>query len=167
MHVRNYMHAHMAMTFMARVFEALVQCWAHSDLYISQTVGERADGTQNFKPCTNDVMATESMSLTEYSNSKTKTIIRVTYSILLMSFMYHQTIIDYDVHLVSLFWLMYCDCMCTDCTSNQFRCSNGQCISASLRCNGVSNCMDGSDEIACSELMKYYNIPFCNMFSKG
>ena len=36
--------------------------------------------------------------------------------------------------------------------SSQFRCLNGQCISASLRCNGVSGgCTDGSDELRCSE----------------
>ena len=41
-----------------------------------------------------------------------------------------------------------------DCTSSQFRCSNGQCISSILRCNGVPSCLDGSDEIGCSELWK-------------
>ena len=43
--------------------------------------------------------------------------------------------------------------LCTDCTSNQFRCSNGECIS---RCNYMLNCIDGSDEIGCSELEDEY-----------
>ena len=37
------------------------------------------------------------------------------------------------------------------CGSNQFRCtSNGRCIDQSMRCNGVKDCNDGSDEIGCT-----------------
>ena len=42
----------------------------------------------------------------------------------------------------------------TDCTSSQFKCSNGKCIKASYRCNSVVHCTDGSDEIGCSEFCK-------------
>ena len=40
------------------------------------------------------------------------------------------------------------------CTSSQFRCDNGQCISSSLRCNGYTGgCTDDSDERGCCKLM--------------
>ena len=36
------------------------------------------------------------------------------------------------------------------CSSTQFQCTSGECISSSFRCNGVSGaCSDGSDEIGC------------------
>lgn len=37
----------------------------------------------------------------------------------------------------------------SQCSSNEFMCSSGQCISKKLRCNGFKDCVDGSDE-ACS-----------------
>ena len=42
------------------------------------------------------------------------------------------------------------------CTSSQFRCSNGQCISSSSRCTGVRTCSDGSDEMNCCRLCILY-----------
>eukprot|EP00118_Oscarella_pearsei_P018579 m.191069 g.191069 ORF g.191069 m.191069 type:complete len:380 (+) comp39440_c0_seq2:213-1352(+) len=36
------------------------------------------------------------------------------------------------------------------CTSSEFRCSDGACISDSLRCDKYNDCKDGSDEIFCS-----------------
>ncbi|XP_064540086.1 modular serine protease-like [Drosophila montana] len=33
------------------------------------------------------------------------------------------------------------------CTSDQFACQNGDCINGTLKCDGVKNCADGSDEI--------------------
>ena len=32
------------------------------------------------------------------------------------------------------------------CPSNNFRCFNGNCLSALLKCDGNDNCGDGSDE---------------------
>ena len=38
------------------------------------------------------------------------------------------------------------------CSFSQFQCTNGQCVSSSSRCNGVSGgCSDGSDERNCCE----------------
>ena len=42
------------------------------------------------------------------------------------------------------------------CTSSQFQCTNGQCISSSSRCNGVRTCSDGSDEMNCCRLCILY-----------
>ena len=38
------------------------------------------------------------------------------------------------------------------CTSNQFTCSNGQCVPSSSRCNNVRECTDGSDESNCGNI---------------
>lgn len=48
----------------------------------------------------------------------------------------------------TLWWFIYT----IACTSGQFRCSNGQCISSSFRCNGFPGaCSDGSDERNCGK----------------
>uniref|UniRef100_A0A8D1CWI3 Low-density lipoprotein receptor-related protein 2 n=1 Tax=Sus scrofa TaxID=9823 RepID=A0A8D1CWI3_PIG len=36
-----------------------------------------------------------------------------------------------------------------ECLGNEFRCSNGHCITESWRCDGTRDCLDGSDEIGC------------------
>jgi hypothetical protein len=33
---------------------------------------------------------------------------------------------------------------------DQFRCMNGECVSALARCNQMSDCRDGSDELNCT-----------------
>ena len=57
----------------------------------------------------------------------------------------------------------FCSCnstllvtFCTvSCQSGAFRCSNGQCISSSDRCDGSLDCTDGSDETGCSKSPNY------------
>lgn len=36
-----------------------------------------------------------------------------------------------------------------DCAVDNFECDSGECISQGLRCNGVANCKDISDEANC------------------
>ena len=49
------------------------------------------------------------------------------------------------------------------CQSGAFRCSNGQCIRSSYRCDKTRHCTDGSDETGCRKLILmfvniYYDI---------
>ncbi len=37
-----------------------------------------------------------------------------------------------------------------ECGENEFSCGSGECVPKYARCNGVTNCEDGSDELACS-----------------
>ena len=44
------------------------------------------------------------------------------------------------------------------CTSTEFRCSNGQCVSSRFsRCTGFRTCTDGSDERNCSKFLIYFD----------
>lgn len=36
-----------------------------------------------------------------------------------------------------------------ECKPDSFVCDNGQCIDADLKCDGLPNCRDGSDEVNC------------------
>ena len=36
-----------------------------------------------------------------------------------------------------------------DCTSEEFQCNNTVCMPMSVRCNGILQCADGSDEANC------------------
>ena len=49
-------------------------------------------------------------------------------------------------------WFMWIYNLGCTSTFSRFRCSNGQCISSSSRCNGVRTCSDGSDEMNCCRL---------------
>ena len=51
------------------------------------------------------------------------------------------------------------------CTSSQFQCANGACVSQSSRCTGISGpggCTDGSDQTGCRKLLLltylYYSV---------
>ena len=49
--------------------------------------------------------------------------------------------------------------ICTaSCQNGGFWCSSDQCISSSERCNGVSSCSDGSDEMNCSKFLTVANL---------
>ena len=52
------------------------------------------------------------------------------------------------------------------CSTEQFQCDNGRCISKSLRCDGNNNCKDNrtSDEAGCRKF-SYYSLLLISSFS--
>ena len=40
------------------------------------------------------------------------------------------------------------------CSSSQFKCYSGECVSGSHRCTSIDSCSDGSDEDGCSKYIK-------------
>ena len=44
------------------------------------------------------------------------------------------------------------DCPKFECMPGQFQCNNKHCIHPSQLCNGVSECLDGSDEVDCNRV---------------
>lgn len=36
-----------------------------------------------------------------------------------------------------------------ECESDEYRCSDGTCISGDFRCDGLRDCSDGADEVEC------------------
>ncbi|UYV67717.1 HSPG2 [Cordylochernes scorpioides] len=59
-------------------------------------------------------------------------------------------------------------CLCTtlvkksSCTPAQFKCSSGECVNASSRCDGRIQCRDGSDEYNCPRIPPTQNILQCD-----
>lgn len=44
------------------------------------------------------------------------------------------------------------------CSSSEYMCASGGCLSASLKCNGETDCVDGSDEVKIYHLTKSYEL---------
>jgi len=40
-----------------------------------------------------------------------------------------------------------------NCSGDEFRCDNGQCINATLRCDRKYHCRDGTDEFHCGKFV--------------
>ena len=50
------------------------------------------------------------------------------------------------------------NCEVSRCSSNEFRCANGQCIDLPWRCDDDEDCDDGSDEVNCSKYIVDENL---------
>ena len=52
-----------------------------------------------------------------------------------------------------------------ECSSNQFTCTDGECVAGNARCNDIRECKDGSDETNCGKENSILNI-FNNCFNE-
>ena len=50
-----------------------------------------------------------------------------------------------------------------ECSSNQFTCTDGECVAGDARCNNIRECKDGSDETNCGKEKFVLNV-FNNCF---
>ena len=53
-----------------------------------------------------------------------------------------------------MFWFSFPATHGPGCPSDHYRCSNGQCIPASYRCDQDNDCGDRSDEMGCREYQR-------------
>ena len=52
------------------------------------------------------------------------------------------------------------------CSVNEYVCASGGCVSASLRCDGHDNCLDGSDEVSAAKTQKRKKTERCCSFKQ-
>ena len=50
------------------------------------------------------------------------------------------------------------------CSAHEFSCLDGMCVSASLRCNFVQDCIDGSDELDCPGMSCWVRVVLCGVW---
>ena len=48
-----------------------------------------------------------------------------------------------------LLWIYFPILKFSECNEDQFVCNNGECISRDFKCDGDTDCDDGSDEFDC------------------
>ena len=51
---------------------------------------------------------------------------------------------------------VYMSLLAVYCTTSQFACYSGECVSDTHRCTGVDSCSDGSDEDGCTHTRKSF-----------
>ena len=44
------------------------------------------------------------------------------------------------------------------CSFDQLRCADGQCLNINKRCDGISDCINGQDEVGCGTLFSQWLI---------
>ena len=74
-------------------------------------------------------------------------------SLCFVSFFFYFLIYFYSASVANKLHIML-----TDCTADQFHCDSGQCATVRSMCDGISYCVDGSDQANCSE---YQQVVVC------